>query len=84
MVRKFYHERVREASNEYWERREAERFRTYDHGELPPIRPPSEYPPFIWKSRQEEEEEEWEEEYRGRPAPTKEELDAWAKRNGLT
>jgi len=48
MVRRFPHEEQREAANEYWGRREAERFRPYRFDELPPLPPVRTAPPETW------------------------------------
>jgi hypothetical protein len=46
-VKRFHHEEQREGANEYWERREADRFRPLYLLELPPA-PPLTAKPFDW------------------------------------
>jgi hypothetical protein len=49
VTHRFHHEEQREGANEYWERREADRFRPLYLLELPPAPPPIKAPPFSWE-----------------------------------
>lgn len=82
-MKRFAHEEQSEAANEYWGRREAERFRPYRFDELPPLPPVRTPPPFTWKSRQQLDDE-WEEDYRSRPPCSAQELEEFRIKNHLT
>ena len=83
MKNQFHHEAAREATNEYWERREAERFTPLFHGPPPPLHHMLTFAEiYTPRTRLELDEQDWAD-YRALPPISLEELADFRRVNGL-